>query len=311
VVELLPDSLIMMMMHHHDASALPLLFTFLFCVLLRYIFSQWFSTQGKTSLTDGLLYRSHDGMRCIINGIYTNNLVFFFFTIVTMVTLLLLSLLSLSTPVRAFGLSSICHRKHVSCLSVSIQHVSDKLLWEILEDRQRSPVLDLSRCQTSLEDPTEPTLSTVEWDQGQLWEKTQQGLRELGLVVLDALLDSSPQLYRLQPDVVLETAGWLVQEFDVDFIKQEPKLLTYKCSDVKYGLNFMSQMMMSELNSTKLACCVAPGLLLSGIDGGLQERAVKKALGEAGDATYQANQRIVGDAATAWNELKNRRKKGM
>ena len=43
----------------------------------------------------------------------------------------------------------------------------------------------------------------------------------------------------------------------------------------------------------------SPKLLVAAIEGGIQERIVSQALGDAGNAAQGANQRIVGDAMSA------------
>jgi hypothetical protein len=75
------------------------------------------------------------------------------------------------------------------------------------------------------------------------------------------------------------------------------------------GLDFISTMLMISKDNEAALGMLIPPLLLSGIDGGLQERAVQEALGAAGDATYGANRRIAGDAAAALNQLKAQRNK--
>ena len=67
----------------------------------------------------------------------------------------------------------------------------------------------------------------------------------------------------------------------------------------------MSTMMMMD---AKAACQAAPALLLSGIEGGIQEKAVEKALGAASAATSKASQSIAGDAMAAIQVLKKRPK---
>jgi hypothetical protein len=153
---------------------------------------------------------------------------------------------------------------------------------------------------------------TSEWDQGQRWDITKQGLSsQLSLDVNeDALLQECPQLLRLEPSMVLETAEWIVQEFGVSYLQlAPPRLLSFRSTDVAYGLEFMSTMMMAN---AKGACLAAPALLLSGIEGGIQEQAVKNALGAAGDATTKASQRIVGDSMATLQQLQQqKRRKGL
>jgi hypothetical protein len=187
---------------------------------------------------------------------------------------------------------------------INIENASAKLQWEILEERMARPVLDLSKnCEEIIEnEKSDLRVSTNDWDQGQKWSETSKGLLALGVSSPDELLLKCPQLYRLEPSLVLETSKWLIQQegFGVTYIIQEPRVLSYKRADVEYGLEFLQLMTMS----TSLALLVP--LLLSGIEGGLQERAVKEALGAAAEATCNANQRIAGDAAATLKSLKRK-----
>ena len=164
------------------------------------------------------------------------------------------------------------------------------------------PVLDLSKNREEMieNENSAVQLNTNDWDQGQRWSETSTGLLALGLSSPDELLLKCPQLYRLEPSQVLETSKWLIQQegFGVTYLIQEPRVLSFKRTDVEYGLEFLKLMTMS----TSLALLVP--LLQSGIEGGLQERAVKEALGAAAEATYNANQRIAGDAAATLKSLK-------
>jgi len=111
---------------------------------------------------------------------------------------------------------------------------------------------------------------TSGWDQGHLWRKTQSQLRERGLKAeSNHFRNQCPQLLRLAPDTVLETADWVIQEFGRDYLESEPRLLGYRVEHVQYGLEFMHTMMMTKtMADAKAACQASPALLLSGIDGG-------------------------------------------
>ncbi|KAI2495526.1 ALG6 [Fragilaria crotonensis] len=187
---------------------------------------------------------------------------------------------------------------------IDIQAASAKLQWEILEERMARPVVDLSKNREEIIENEKSALQddTSDWDQGQRWSETSTGLLALGLSSPDELLLTCPQLYRLETSQILETSKWLIQQegFGVTYIVQEPRVLSYKRTDVEYGLEFLKLMTMS----TSLALLVP--LLLSGIEGGLQERAVNEALGAAAEATYNANQRIAGDAAATLKSLKQK-----
>ena len=166
------------------------------------------------------------------------------------------------------------------------------------------PVLDLS---TDLEELLENgkqmlDMETADWDQGQMWSETRKGLLALGISSPDEFLLKCPQLYRLDSSQVLETSKWFIERegFGAAYLVQEPRVLSYKRADVDYGLEFLQLMTMS----TSLALLVP--LLPSGIEGGLQERAVKDALGSAAEATSNANQRIAGDIVATMKALKQK-----
>jgi len=118
---------------------------------------------------------------------------------------------------------------------------------------------------------------------------------------------------------VLETAQYLVKEFGCvggdaatvatgSMIESEPRLLQYRARDVEYGSEFLATMMMMVDNrdAVRRICAESPQLLLAAVDGGIQERYVQQVLGAASGATAQANQRIVGNALSSLEILKNR-----
>lgn len=196
-----------------------------------------------------------------------------------------------------------------------IESAAKKLVWEKLKEANSRPVLNLSSRDASPEESTTiNTSSTINtdgcesWSQGQLWKDTIEGLNKLGIVDVDEslYLQNCPQLLRLDPSIVLETAEFLIQEFGVEYVKREPKLLGYQPDDVKYGIEFMSTMMMQD---AKPHCVISTEFYLNAIDLGIQEQAVKIALGSAGEATSKASQTIAGDAMASLKNLKE--KKGL
>jgi hypothetical protein len=206
------------------------------------------------------------------------------------------------SPCRGFHVFTTVRLYQTRLFAFNVESASTKLLWETFNESSSKPVLDLSVREASSEATSNPALDSSEWDQGQRWKVTEQGLKDMG-VRTESFLEACPQLLRLETKLVLETADWVIQEFSPEYLQSEPRLISSPMTDVSYGLEFMSLMMMSA----KAACRAAPALLLAGIEGGLQEQAVTKALGQAGDATQQANQKIAGDAAASLNELKKRR----
>mmetsp|Transcript_36941 Transcript_36941/g.89736 ORF Transcript_36941/g.89736 Transcript_36941/m.89736 type:complete len:275 (+) Transcript_36941:61-885(+) len=201
-----------------------------------------------------------------------------------------------------------------------IEAASVKLVWEKLQESSSRPILDLSSRDASPEDTDATTsnndddASNEEWTSGQKWQDTKEGLIKLGISIDDetVFLTKCPQLLRLDTKMILETAEWILQEFGgPDYFSKHPsspKLLSYCLSDVQYGIEFMSTMMM---NDAKPFCMGSSDFFQTAIDGGIQEQSVSKALGAAGAATYQANHQLAGDAMSSLKSLKNRKTKGL
>lgn len=207
------------------------------------------------------------------------------------------------SPCRGFHVLTTVRLYQTRLFAFDAESASTKLLWETFNESSSKPVLDLSAREASLEAVSNNVSDSSEWDQGQRWKITEQGLKDMG-VTTESFLEACPQLLRLESKLVLETAEWVIQEFSTEYLQSEPRLISYPMIDVSYGLEFMSLMMMMP---AKPACKAAPALLLAGVEGGLQEQAVSKALGQAGDATRQANQKIAGDTVASLNELKKQR----
>ena len=100
-----------------------------------------------------------------------------------------------------------------------------KLAWETLEESSARPVLNLSQQhndspETLLQanENDSSNLPTETWDE-QWKQETLPGLRNLDILADSdkddglALLDKCPQLLRLPPSLILETATWLVDKF--------------------------------------------------------------------------------------------------
>jgi len=217
---------------------------------------------------------------------------------------------------------------------------SKKLEWEKLEDRSQKPLLNLSLREAS---PEETLINTdgddvLEWNRGQEWTVTVKYLTELGVFPQEELfpvstelsspsltslsptssssilLRNCPQLFRLNPSVIEETARWIIDEFGLPYLKaavmrdRNSILLSFRKEDAAYGLEFMSVMMMMD---AKQACAASSAFLLEAIRGGIQERAVSTALGAAGSAASKASQSIASDTMESYRKLRdaNRNKK--
>jgi len=193
-----------------------------------------------------------------------------------------------------------------------------RLPWETLEALNQNPVLNLSSRDQSIEgfslqlkNTSGPSIpddaGEDDWKLGQYWKETKIALqqKEGGMgyssEVVDSFLEKCPQLLRLGPNTVLRTADFIIREFGISYLASEPRLLSYREDQVQYGLEFLSTMMMTT--DAKPICQKSTRLLLSGIDGGIQEKAVSTALGAAGAATTKASQTIAGDAMMAIQAL--------
>ncbi|CAJ1951872.1 unnamed protein product [Cylindrotheca closterium] len=202
-----------------------------------------------------------------------------------------------------------------------IEAASVKLVWEKLQESSSRPVLDLSSRDASPDDSattgtatSSDDASNEEWASGKQWQATKEALIELGISIDDEtiFLKQCPQLLRLDTGMILETAEWIIQEFGgADYFAKQPsspKLLSYCLVDVQYGIEFMSTMMM---NDAKPFCKGSSDFFQTAINGGIQERSISNALGAAGSATYQANQKVAGDTMSSLQSLKNRKTKGL
>jgi hypothetical protein len=208
---------------------------------------------------------------------------------------------------------------------------TQKLTWEINEKTNQKPLLDLSLRDTSPEeydssDELLTTEATSDWDQGQQWKITLNFLSELidsvdenditpppSIIQESKILENCPQLFRLEPIIIEETAQCIIDEFGIQYLQSSvlndnPIILSYKADDVVYGLQFMTTMMMTD---SKPACAASSSLLLLAINGGIQERAVSTALGAAADATSKANKSIASDTMQSLRQIRttNRNKK--
>lgn len=202
----------------------------------------------------------------------------------------------------------------------------EPLLWESIQAREDKPVLNLSnrdQNENLLNDKDSPQQQQVEKEEEALdacfsleqWNATKTRLKEMGILRSkeeeENLLRALPQLLRLETSIVVHSCQALVDLFGNDtatMIQQEPQLLSFRANDLLYGVEFLSLMMASTQEIGVETCRTNPILLKSGAQGGLQEQAVKRALGEAASATTNANQRIAANAAASLEALKQARK---
>jgi hypothetical protein len=190
-----------------------------------------------------------------------------------------------------------------------IAAASQKLSWEKVKEANEKPVLNLSAREQSPADTNGNESSTAEWDKGQRWQVTRKNLEQVQVTISDdtKILNQCPQLLRLDPDMVQETAKWVINQFDVEYLESEFKLLSYPVEDVVYGLDFMATMMMmtTNLEAVQGLCRQSTDMLIQGIEGGIQERAVQSALGAAFLATSQASKSIASGTMESVRQLRS------
>jgi len=186
--------------------------------------------------------------------------------------------------------------------------------WEVLEARASAPVLNLSRETKTLHlaegfndipsRTSEVDCQDKAWLTGAVWAETLQGLRDLRVVPQDSdaanLLEAVPQFLRLNSSVVLKTAHFVSEEFGSGVLQAEPMLLSYPAHHLQAGKAYLKTMMGAVSTEVVVNACVsAPKLIVVGIEGALQERAIADALGAASAATAKATERAVGDLSAA------------
>ena len=200
-----------------------------------------------------------------------------------------------------------------------------KLEWEAMVERQAAPVLNLSRRERTVVPADEPKISQKiaddddeAWDDGSLWDETRENLVSLKALSPDdedearRLLLVAPQLLRLEPAVVLEAARVVIDECGgAAMLVAEPRILTYRAADVRYGVKFLANMMMMDETMAVSMCKADPQMLIAGVDGGLQERNVAAALGAADAAGASLLGTLVKDVASAARAKRESRKRGL
>ena len=181
------------------------------------------------------------------------------------------------------------------CSQARIEAAKSPLLWEVIKKREAQPVLNLSnrdKVPTDLQSEEAKQDGSC-WEDGQQWATTKARLEEMGIRGEDAdkLLEAVPQLLRIDTDIIVDSCS-AVMDLLVDghcLLLREPRLLSFRGDDIRYGVEFLSTMMASSPSTVLQACRVSPSLLLAGTEGGLQKQAVKRALGAAGQAADTAN----------------------
>ncbi|KAL3811638.1 hypothetical protein ACHAXA_001395 [Cyclostephanos tholiformis] len=210
------------------------------------------------------------------------------------------------------------------------------LEWERRNAREAEPVLNLSARDSDTSslavraDEVKYLMKDdTNWTSGHLWQVTEQHLTDMGILSRSEttlspvhVLTIAPQLLRMPTSQVVDAARLLMSypcgANSTAVIEGDPSLLTYLADDLQYGLeeylpNMMflgnrthaAQMIQTQL---KLSPAFALRLIKMGVDGGLEERSVSRALGNAGKASGKAVEGVVGEMGRSLMEWK--RKKG-
>ena len=215
-----------------------------------------------------------------------------------------------------------------------LSRAKEPLSWEVDRTKETMPVLDLSSARDlgstlslaegadegrSDENPTGEFLADEEgdsWMDGALWKSTELALSSLGIGDTRQTLDRAPQLLRLPTDQVVQAATFIIDfcNNSTELIRLDPTLLTYDVLDLEQGLGEYLPNMMFRGNATQAAASVRTQLALSpamalavvkmGIEGGMDERRVSRALGSAGQASGKAVQSIVHETGRTYREYK-------
>ncbi|KAL7551543.1 hypothetical protein ACHAWF_014790, partial [Thalassiosira exigua] len=168
------------------------------------------------------------------------------------------------------------------------------------------------------------------WEDGHVWQSTKEHLTAMCILsnasasetdlTSRQILAEAPQLLRLPTSQVVEAALFLLSypagtgQNSTALIKTDPLLLTYCAEDLEYGLEeylpnmmFMgNQTMASQSIMAQLALfpSMARQLVRMGVDGGLEERQVARALGSAGKSSGKAVEGVVGDMGRSYRDCK-------
>jgi hypothetical protein len=201
------------------------------------------------------------------------------------------------------------------CSPERIEEAKSLLLWEVVGEREARPVLNLSnRKDVVLSNLQREYHPDDGWQNGQQWAATRAKLQQMADISneeAEKLLEVVPQLLRIETEVIVDSLSAVMHLIGGDSLLKEPRLLSFRGDDIRHGVEFLSTMMASPPSTVLQACRVSPSLLLAGTEGGLQEQAVKRALGAAGQAADHANKIIAGDTAASLQALRKQKPLGM
>jgi len=180
---------------------------------------------------------------------------------------------------------------------------------------------------TEVQDPDEEFKDDGEsWEDGHVWQETEQQLMDMDLLTNDdvesgkkltsrKVLTKAPQLLRLPTPQIVEAATYLLSyQNSTALVEMDPSLLTYWADDLQHGLEEYLPNMMFRGNQTLAAQMIQTQIALSptmalqivrmGIAGGMEERQVSRALGNAGSASGKAAEGVVGEMGRSYKEWK-------
>jgi len=208
------------------------------------------------------------------------------------------------------------------------------LPWEAAAERENAAVLDLSNWNKAdsglaLSDTIAVEIQSVcddggsapenvdmkdgavcaTWRNGDIWKRNREALVDRSILPLNCkpgskeerdLLKASPQLIRIHPDDVSASIDAALDlGIPISLLQSEPCIFAYPREYICEGaLNFLSNMMMLRSKDVALSLCKStPNLFLASIEGYMQERSVRKALGAASDAVYSASKSVAADVS--------------
>ena len=218
--------------------------------------------------------------------------------------------------------------REIRCLVYDLlKRARRPLSWEEKVAKEKKPVLNLSAVRNldtlSLADGADMDAITSsdeicdeeeDWIDGHIWRSTEQYLIDIGILETEMILNSAPQLLRLPTHQVVEAANFLhypTGKNSTDLIKLDPSLLTYLADDLRYGLEeYLPNMMFlgnqdtaAQMISNQLSSSLGLQLIRMGIEGGLEERHISRALSNAGTASSKATEGIVGEVGKSFKQL--------
>mmetsp|Transcript_20888 Transcript_20888/g.42641 ORF Transcript_20888/g.42641 Transcript_20888/m.42641 type:complete len:339 (-) Transcript_20888:137-1153(-) len=228
-----------------------------------------------------------------------------------------------------------------------IEAAKVKLSWEVAADRQSRPILDLSGSRRARDDCLDLSEAAAvakdsvgdgndlreseddldndnldsEWITGRVWTETRRALIERSILPPDNsdtekemhMLSSCPQLIRLPTCDIGATADAAIDKLGIlpATLSKKPEILSYPASCLPAAIEFLSNMMMLPQAAIQSLCKSNPDLLIGGLDGYVQEQAVKDALGSASDAMYGLSKTVSADVGDLIRRDKGGKAKGL